>query len=49
MKELGYHEGYKYPHDYENSKVDQQYLPDKLLGKKYFVPKDWEKNLGDNI
>ncbi len=28
--------GYKYPHDYENSKVDQVYLPKELEGKKYF-------------
>lgn len=49
MEEFGYGEGYKYPHDYENSKVEQQYLPDKLLGKKYFNPKEWEKDLGDNL
>ncbi len=27
---------YLYPHDYENSYVEQQYLPDNLLGKKYY-------------
>ncbi len=42
MDEFGYGQGYKYPHDYENAKVEQQYLPDKLIGKKYFVPKKWE-------
>ena len=42
MQDFGYGIGYKYPHDYENSKVEQQYLPDKLLGKKYFEPKKWE-------
>lgn len=31
---------YKYPHNYKNNVVKQQYLPDKLLGKKYYVPKD---------
>ncbi len=30
---------YKYPHNY-GGYVEQQYLPDKLLGKKYYVPKD---------
>ena len=30
MKEMGYHEGYKYAHDYANNFVKQQYLPDKL-------------------
>ncbi len=28
--------GYKYPHDYPNSYVRQQYLPDDLKGKKYY-------------
>ena len=31
---------YKYPHDYPNSYVVQQYLPDKLKDKKYYHPKD---------
>mgnify|MGYP001070625687 CR=1 FL=1 len=31
--------GYKYPHDY-GGYVDQQYLPDSLKGKKYYIPKD---------
>ena len=31
---------YKYPHDYKNGYVKQQYLPDELLGKKYYNPKD---------
>lgn len=30
---------YKYPHDY-GGYVEQQYLPDKLKGKKYYIPKD---------
>ena len=30
--------GYKYPHDYPNHYVDQQYLPADLKGKKYYVP-----------
>ena len=31
---------YKYPHDYKNGYVKQQYMPDELLGKKYYNPKD---------
>lgn len=27
---------YKYPHDYPDSKVEQQYLPDELVNKRYF-------------
>ena len=45
LEEFGYGQGYKYPHDYENGIVEQQYLPDKLVGKKYFIPKSWEKDL----
>ena len=44
MRELGYNEGYKYPHDYPGHWVEQQYLPDKMLGKKYFI-KDENINL----
>ena len=36
MKELGYHEGYLYPHDFPGNYVEQQYLPDKMLGTKYY-------------
>ena len=37
MEQFGYHEGYKYPHDYPGHWVDQQYLPDKMVGTKYFI------------
>lgn len=30
MAELGYHEGYKYSHDYKDHFVEQQYMPDAL-------------------
>ncbi len=43
MKQHGYGAGYKYPHDYENAEVKQQYLPDNIKGKRYFEPKKWEK------
>ena len=36
MKNFGYHNGYKYPHDYPNHVVEQQYLPDEMLGTKYY-------------
>ena len=29
--------GYKYPHDYENHYVKQDYLPADLVGRKYYV------------
>ena len=37
MKNFGYHEGYLYPHDFPGHYVEQQYLPDKMLGTKYYV------------
>ena len=37
MKNEGYGVGYKYPHDYPNHQVEQQYLPDKMLGTKYYI------------
>ena len=36
---------YIYPHNYPNAWVKQQYLPDKLVNKKYYVPKDNSKYL----
>lgn len=37
-EKLGRGIGYKYPHDYENHYVNQQYLPDKLKDKVYYTP-----------
>ncbi len=37
MKKLGYSEGYLYPHDFPGHWVEQQYLPDKMLGTKYYI------------
>lgn len=37
-QKLGNAIGYKYPHDYPNSYVKQQYLPDNLANKKYYKP-----------
>jgi len=37
-KTLGRMQGYKYPHDYPNNYVEQQYMPDNLLGRVYYVP-----------
>lgn len=38
MEKEGYHIGYKYPHDYPKHWVEQQYLPDAIKNKKYFIP-----------
>jgi putative ATPase len=42
MEKFGYGNGYKYPHDYDHGKVEQQYLPDKLINEKYYEPREWE-------
>lgn len=39
MKDLGYHDGYLYPHDFPGHWVEQQYLPDELVGTEF-----WKKN-----
>lgn len=38
MTELGYGEGYKYAHDYEDNFVLQQFMPDRLKNKKIWTP-----------
>lgn len=37
-KELGHGAGYKYPHSYEGGYVEQQYLPDHLQGRSFYLP-----------
>lgn len=37
---LGHGTGYKYAHDYPNHYVEQQYLPDGLLGSHFYTPTD---------
>ena len=37
MRELGYNEGYLYPHNFPGHYVEQQYLPDKMVGTKYYI------------
>jgi putative ATPase len=40
MKAHGIGVGYLFPHDFEGDDVAQQYLPDELVGRRYFVPGD---------
>lgn len=44
MKKLGYGKDYKYAHDFEGAKVDQEHLPPSLKGRRYYSPTDrgWE-------
>jgi putative ATPase len=40
MKAEGYAEGYRYPHNYPGHRVEQQYLPERLAGRRYYDPTD---------
>jgi putative ATPase len=40
MKELGYAHGYLYPHDFDGGIVRQEYMPEKLRGRRYYHPTD---------
>ena len=49
MKELGYNDGYKYPHDYPNHYVHQEYLPQELKNMTFYTTADNanEKRIND--
>ena len=38
MKELDYGKGYQYAHNYQDAIVDQEFLPDKIAGAKFYIP-----------
>ncbi len=38
MKDLGYGKDYKYPHDYPDHFIEEEYLPENLKGKTYYHP-----------
>ena len=40
LRELGYGEGYRYPHDHPSHFVREQYLPDALAGTRFYEPTD---------
>ena len=40
MKELGYHVGYKYAHDYQGNFVDLEFLPEQIKGRKLYEPSE---------
>lgn len=48
---LGSGKGYKYPHDYENHYVPQQYLPDHLQTKRFYTPSSngYEKTIDKRL
>jgi putative ATPase len=50
-REQGYGKGYLYPHDYADADVDQQYLPDDLVGRVFYEPSDegLELKIGERL
>ncbi len=40
MKDIGYGKNYLYAHDYEGNFAEQEFLPDKLTGKKLYDPQN---------
>ena len=49
LKHHGIGVGYKYPHEFEGADVDQQYLPDELTDRRYYLPTDhgYEATISD--
>ena len=50
-EKLGQGLGYKYAHAYPNHYVEQQYLPDSLVGTKFYAPTEmgYEKNIREHF
>jgi putative ATPase len=50
-RDLGHGRGYRNPHDHPEHDVEQQYLPDKLVGRRYYDPSDqgYEKLIADRL
>lgn len=51
MEELGYADGYKYPHSSRYGVIKQDYMPEKLKGRRFYYPKDigYEKRLKEYL
>jgi putative ATPase len=51
MKNLGYGKGYRYAHSYDKAYVQQEYLPEKLQGRRYYNPTErgFEKIIKDRL
>ena len=51
MKEMGYHKGYQYAHDFEEGYALQEHLPDQLQGSKFYEPveRGYEKSIRERM
>jgi len=43
MRSMGYGRGYRYAHDYPDAEVEQQHLPDDLVGRHFFEPNERDR------
>jgi len=50
-RDFGHGLGYVYPHDYVDADVDQQYLPDVLVERRYYQPSDhgYERTIAERM
>jgi putative ATPase len=46
MRSMGYGKGYKYAHDYEGARADQQHLPDELKDARFYKATERDQNPG---
>lgn len=51
MKDLGYHQGYRYAHDSQDGYLPQEYLPEELRGTQYYRPTEhgYEKMIRERL
>jgi putative ATPase len=51
MKDMGYHKGYKYPHDFEGHFVQEDYLPEQIKHEVFYKPgnEGSEKSIAERL
>jgi putative ATPase len=51
MEDMGYGKGYKYPHDYPDHFIEEEYLPENLRGRTYYHPTEqgFEKEIKERL
>jgi len=51
MKDIGYGKEYKYPHDFENNFMDENYFPEEMKNKQYYFPSSngFEKTIKERL
>jgi len=48
---MGYHKGYRYPHDFEENFVKEEYLPEEIKSSRFYNPTEngGEKAIRDRL